>query len=263
MNALPLNVLAPVLSYKTVAGSFAPLEDTVDIRVPPVLYSDGSIVQPDEVRGGFVQLSRLATAGSPPEIWDATAKIWRPFAARDYTQAQGLPLMPSQAASGAWDSLIIGVGAKDALGNAQFSPAVANFPQYRLRGAFQAQRAGDDAFGLGAESPPLAFQSTADLKRFNVELTPDQNAATHVRLTLVDTARRTRGSIEIDASGNGVLTLTNFDSGGGTLASITLQADGDVRIVPASGGRVFIAGDLETGHIRYFPAGGGLPKDLT
>jgi hypothetical protein len=260
---VPLSVLAPALSYKGVAGSFASLEDTVNIRIPPVLYPDGTVVQPDELRGGFAQLSRLATAGSPSEIWDPTAKIWRPFAAHDFTEAQGIPLMPSVAASGAWDGLLIGVGAEDALGNAQFGSAVANFPQYRLRGVFQARRAGVDAFGLGLESAPLAFQSVADLKRFGIELTPDQNQATHVRLMLMDAAKRARGSLEIDASGNGVLTLANFDAGGGILASITLQADGDVRIAPASGGKVFIVGNLETGRIRYTPAGGGLPTDLT
>lgn len=262
MSTVPLDVLAPMLDYKAVAGTFAPLEDMVSIRIPPVLYPDGSRVQPDEVDGGFLQLSRIATAGNPPEIWDASAKIWRPFAAPDDAQAQGLPLVPSQTANGAWDSLIIGVGAKDALGNAQFAPAVGNFPQYRLRGVFQAHRAGENAFGLGPESALLAFQSTADLKRFTCELTPDQNAATHVRLMLLDAAKRTRGSLEIDASGNGVLTIANFDTAGGALASITLQADGDVRVAPASGGRVLIAGDLETGRIRYAPAGGGPPKDL-
>lgn len=262
MSVLPLSVPAPALSYKGVAGSFAALEDAVDVHIAPVLYPDGTAVRIDELRGGFLQLSRLATPGSPPEIWDAKTKIWRSFAASDLTLAQGLPLMPSPTANGAWDGLLIGVGAKDALGNAQFSPAVADFPQYRLRGVFQAQRAGVDAFGLGAESVPLEFQSTVDLKRFNVELAPDQNAATHVRLMLVDGAKRPRGSIEIDASGNGVLTLANFDAGGSALASITLQADGNVRIAPASGGKVLIAGDLETGRIRYSPAGGGLPKDL-
>jgi hypothetical protein len=263
VSVLPLGVLAPTLSYESVAGSFAPLEDAVGVHIPPVLYPDGTALRTEELRGGFLQLSRLATAGSAPEIWDATAKIWRSFAASDLTLAQGLPLMPSPTMNGAWDGLLIGVGAKDALGNAQFNPAVANFPQYRLRGVFQAQRAGVDAFGLGAESVPLEFQSTTDLKRFNVELAPDQNAATHVRLMLVDDAKRPRGSFEIDASGNGVLTLANFDAGGSALASITLQANGDVHIAPASGGRVFIAGDVETGRIRYSPAGGGLPKDLT
>ena len=260
---LPLNVLAPALTYKAVADAFAALEDTVDIRVPPVRYPDGRAVRPEEMLGGFAQLSRIATAGSPAEIWDATAKLWRPFAAPDFSQARGLPLMPSQAVPGAWDGFLIGVGAKDVFGNAQFGAAVANFPQYRVRGVFQAQHEGGDAFGLGPESAPLEFQSIADLKRFNVELTPDQNQATRVRLMLVDGARRTRGSMEIDASGNGVLTFANFDAGGGALASITLQANGDVRIAPASGGKVFIAGDLETGRIRYSPAGGGLPRDLT
>lgn len=263
MSAIvPLAVLTPTLHYQAVAGSFASLEDAIEIRIPPVLYPDGSAVQPDELRGGFAQLSRLSTAGSPAEIWDATAKIWRPFTAPDFAVAQGIPLMPSQTVSGAWEGLLIGVGAKDALGNAQFGAASANFPQYRLRGVFQALRAGVEAFGLGAQSAALEFQSTSDLQRFKVELTPDQNAATYMRLMLVDTAKRTRGSIEIDASGNGVLTLANFDAGGGALASITLQANGDVRIAPSNGGRVFIAGDLQTGHIRYAPAGGGLAKDL-
>ena len=67
-TVVPLSVLAPALSYKAVAGSFASLEDMVNIRIPPVLYPDGSVVQPDELRGGFAQLSRLATAGPGSEL---------------------------------------------------------------------------------------------------------------------------------------------------------------------------------------------------
>jgi hypothetical protein len=148
------------------------------------------------------------------------------------------------------------------MGAPLLTPAVAHFPQYRLRGVFHAERGGIGAFGVGVESVPIEFLSTADLKRFGVELSPDQIEATRVRIMLVDAAKRARGAIEIDASGNGVLTLANFDGAGGALASVTLESDGTIRLAPASGAKVVIAGDLETDRIRYLPSGGGFHQNL-
>jgi hypothetical protein len=66
--------------------------------------------------------------------------------------------------------------------------------------------------------------------------------------------------LDIDASsGTAIVTLRNLDGGGNPLASLSLRADGSIRISPAAGMKVFIDGDLEAERIRYLPAS-GLPK---
>ena len=54
-----------------------------------------------------------------------------------------------------------------------------------------------------------------------------------------------------------------FDSSGTTLATVMLQASGDISLTPAAGRKVVIAGDLDVGHVSYLPSGGGGKKNLT
>jgi len=260
---VPLSVTPPLLTYKNLGGAYAALEDVVEVRLGPVLYPDGTAVTAEELRGGFAVLSRLASATSTPDIWDPVRNTWLPAFGVDATQITGIPLAPSRSATGAWEGMLIGVAQKDAFGAPQFAVATPHFPQYRLRGLFRSHRDGVDGLGIGPEGAPLAFASTADRKRFGVELTPDQTETTRVRMKLLDAAKRVMGMLEIDSSsGDGAVTLANFDASGAPLASIRLQTDGGIRLEPHPAAKVFIAGDLEIRHLRYVPAGGNASQDL-
>jgi hypothetical protein len=48
----------------------------------------------------------------------------------------------------------------------------------------------------------------------------------------------------------------------GAGASIVLHPDGRIELTPAAGQRVVVAGDLETEHITYLPAGGFVKQAL-
>jgi hypothetical protein len=50
-----------------------------------------------------------------------------------------------------------------------------------------------------------------------------------------------------------------FASGIAQVGTLTIEADGDIRLSPAAGRRVVITSDLEVERVRYLPAS-GLPK---
>jgi hypothetical protein len=159
--------------------------------------------------------------------------------------------------------VLTGAGQKDAGGVPVIQPAIASFPQYRLRGVFRARRGPIDGFGLGPESAPLLFASAIAASRFAADLTPDADAATRARIVLRNGAAQTVGVVDLDASGgNTVLTLANFNTAGAPLASITLRADGGIVLKPLGGMKVTVDGDLEANRIRYLPAAAMAKVDL-
>jgi hypothetical protein len=258
----PLLVPLPALAFKALAGTFATLEDAVSISFGAVLFLDGSSVIAEESTGAQALLIRTASPVATPEVWDPVTKTWVVEGFADLSQLKGVPLLPPETGPGPWKGVLIGAGQTDAAGAPLLEPAIAHFPQYRLRGSFRARRGAVEAFGLGPESAALEFASAlAIVPPFGAELTPDPATATRVRLVLRNAAAQAVGALEIDASaGNAMITLQNFDASGAPLASITLQPDGAIRLAPLTNMRVVIAGDLQTGRINYLS--GGAPRDL-
>lgn len=257
---LPLLVPTPVLAFKAVAGTFAPLEDVVAVSFPAVRFPDGTAMTGEDFRGAQALLTRITGPGNNSEVWDPVVKSWRAVGGIDLSQLSGVPLLPPMSGTAPWEGVLIGAGQKDAAGTPLIEPAVGSFPQYRLRGSFRAKRGNIEAFGLGPESVAMEFASAAASARFAAQLTPDSEAATRVRLMLRNAAAQPVGLLEIDASaGNAVVTLRNFDGSGNPLASVSLQADGAIRLTPAGGMKVIVAGDLEAEQIRYLPSD-GLPR---
>jgi hypothetical protein len=257
---LALSVPAPTLAFTGLPGGFAPLEDIVTVRFDAVQFPDGSTLGPNDFKAGYALVTRVFSAGAMPEYWDASAATWRSVAVvADPGQLQGVPLLPPKSGGAPWEGLVIATGQKDAAGAPQYTPATAHYPQYRWRGLFRAQHDGADAYGLGPESPAVEFASMASAQRFGVDLSPAApNDTTVVRLALRDAAHQVAGSIVIDASsGNAVVTIGNFDTGGSSLATLVLQSDGSIVLTPAAGKGVVIAGDVETERITYRPAAGG------
>ena len=139
--------------------------------------------------------------------------------------------------------------------------AVAGYPQYRVRGAFTAQSSGPALSGLSDESAPFAFVSAADRARFGVALTPSSAlVATQARFVIKNAAQQVTAYVDLDA--NGAITLASAPAGGAPQSTVVLQPDGDIELEPAAGRRVVVNGDLEVGHVRYLPAGGGARKNL-
>jgi hypothetical protein len=260
--SVPLSLIVPppILAFKAVAGTFAPLEGAVAVSFSAVSFPDGSAMTAEEFRAAQALLIRTAGPVSEPEVWDPALKSWRAAGGIDLSQVGGVPLAPPKSNAAPWEGMFTGAGQKDADGAPWISPAVGSFPRYRLRGAFRASRGDIEAFGLGPDSAVLEFASAAAFAPFAAQLTPDPDAATRVRLMLRNAGAQPVGRLEIDASaGNAVVTLHNFDGSGNPLASVSLEADGAIRLTPAGGMTVVVAGDLEAERIRFLPLG-GLPK---
>lgn len=261
----PLNLLvpAPAVSFKAVAGTYAPLTDVVTLSFDAVRFPDGSAMSSDDLAAAQALLLRNATPISSTEVWDADAKSWRSVGGADLRLLNGIPLLPPKSGAAPWQGVLLAAAVTDAGGTPQIAAAAPNFPQYRVRGAFRAKRAGVEAFGLGPESAPIEFAAASATGRFGAELTPDPAGATRVRIVLRSASAQPIGFVEIDASDGNRVTLANFDAFGSALASVVLQADGSIRLAPLAGRTVVIAGDLEAEHVRYLPAGGGAKQDLT
>lgn len=261
---MPLLVPPPTFAFAPVAGTaYAPLERAVAVTVAPVRFPDGSAMTADELVVAQAQLLRVSTPGAPPELWDAAAGAWRAPGGAEAQAVAGLPLVPPAADGAPWTGVLLALAVTSAAGAPQVVAATPFFPQYRLRGVFRARRGAIEAAGIGVESAPLAFASAEPPSRLVAELSPEPATATRLRISLVDAGARPLGRLEIDASGaTASLTLATFDSLGGALASLTLESDGTIRLAPAPGRKVVLAGDVEAERVRYLPSGGGAKQDL-
>jgi hypothetical protein len=66
--------------------------------------------------------------------------------------------------------------------------------------------------------------------------------------------------VQLDASGGGPsLMLRSFDGSGNAEASVEIETDGTIRLTPAPGRRVVIAGDVDVDRVTYLPSA-GLPR---
>jgi hypothetical protein len=175
---LPLVVPAPLLAFKAVAATFAPLEGAVVVSFPAVRFPDGDAMTADDFRGAEALLIRASGPAALPEVWDPALRSWRPAAGADLSRVGGVPLVPPKSGAAPWEGVLAGAGQKDAAGAPLLDAAVGGFPRYRLRGAFRAKRGEVEAFGLGPESAAIEFASTAATSRFAAQLEPDPEAAT-------------------------------------------------------------------------------------
>ena len=256
----PLLVPQPAFAFRVMPGGFAALEDVVQISFSAVRFADGSAVTADDYAGGFALLTRTVAPGAPVERWDAGLERWRPSGDPGASRVGGLALALPAEGIEPWRAVLVASGQTDAGGAPVIAAAAGGFPQYRVRGLFRARRGPSEAVGVGLDGPPLLFASKAASTRFAARLTPDADAPTRVQLTLRNGAARPVAEIELDATGaHPALTLRSFDSAGNPHALVMLETDGDIRLSPAAGRRVVIAGDLEVERVRYLPVS-GLPK---
>ena len=245
-----LNVPAPNLP-----GSTAALEKPLVVTLAAPKLADGSAATPADLASIGV-LTFRGTPGSA-QVWDAGQKSWKPFGSdNDLLQ---LKVLPAALKDGSWQATIVGIGQKDSAGAEVYNPASGGTPQYFLRALATAKKGNQDS-GLSPPSTTFTFTSSMANTRYTVAFdTPDTmpDAAHKARMMLKSDAMQPAGYIEIRALPSFEVEIANCDSSGNALAKVLLQANGDIHLTPASGQRVVIGGDVETGRILYAPSGGG------
>jgi hypothetical protein len=140
--------------------------------------------------------------------------------------------------------------------------ASAGNPQYYLRAFARAKRSGTDQTGLSTPSAAFTFFDESANSRFKTTFdtpTTKPDAAHVVRMQLKGDALQTAGYLEIRTQPGFEVEIANCDPSGSPLAKMVLRANGEIHLLPATGARVVVEGDLETNQILYAPSGGG-PK---
>jgi len=260
---MSLTLPAPEIVTDPPSGP-AVIEKPVKVRLSGVRTAAGDPLQPDEVRtiGAFLFRGRLGAE----ELWDEAANQWiapAPLDSEAIAQFKPLGLAVEQGSPAVWAGTLVATGPKDAAGAARIAKASAGAPVYRLRAFASAVRAGQQQRGLSPPSPDIAFMSTSDSQRFSIVLDPEDSASTErARLVLRNGSMQPAGYVEIRASGGQEVEIANCDAGGAVRARITLAANGDIRLTPATGRAIVLDGTLEAQRVSYLPQGGGARQSL-
>ncbi|HEX6322442.1 MAG TPA: hypothetical protein VFZ36_01850 [Vicinamibacterales bacterium] len=252
-----LTVPAPELVFDPPAGP-PELEKPVTVQLPAVRYPDATEMSKDDIRvlGAFVYRG----AGGSEEIWDEKNGIWAtpPADEAGLEQMTPVPFTPAEGGPAPWKGIFVAAGQKDKDGNPRFAKAEAGAPVYRLRAFARAERNNVTHRGVSGPSPDLQFVSAAENQRFGLSFdTETARDAGRARFTLKSGALQPAAYIELRAAGGREVDIVNCTASGGTLARITLTADGDIRLSPAAGRQIVLEGDLEAQRISYLPQGGG------
>jgi hypothetical protein len=256
MIALPLP--QPQLGWKP-AGP-PQLEHPVEARLPALAYPDGvEALEKDAVRVG-AYVYRLDAAGE--RVWDESSQRWIEPPA-DLAALQPLPFIYKAGDALPWQGTLVAIGMEDKDQQPRFAKAAGGAPTYRLRAYARFKREGAEYEGLGAPSAPLAFVSGLENQPFTIEMLPDPQAPQRVSIKLKNAALAPAGYLEIRAAGGQEVEIANCSASGAKLAEVLLAADGSIRLTPAAGRKIVLAGDLDAQRIRYLPAGGGGAQDLS
>jgi hypothetical protein len=249
-----LTVPQPTLTFDDAGGGAAALEKPVTVLLGPVTEA-GAAVTPGSLSGFGLRLRRRSAAGAQVEVWDDGAKSWAP----EQPGAQPKPIALAYRAGdpNPWQGILVAAGMKDAAGTPAVAKAAQGYPQYTIAGTFTAT---DGAAGDGPQSPPITFAGVADRNLVVLGAGDGEqlDQATQGRLLLKDTSLQVIGGLTVLRDSPGASVRLENAAG----AAVVIHADGSIEITPAAGKGVRIAGDVETEHIRYLPAGGGFKKDL-
>jgi hypothetical protein len=254
---IPLPLPEPQLEWKP-AGP-PQLEQPVEVRLPALPYPDGAeALEADALRvGAYI----YRTDASGERVWDDKAQSWIAPPA-DLAALQPLPFIYKAGDPLPWQGTLIAIGMEDKDRQPRFAKAAGGEPTYRLRPYAKFKRDGVEYEGLGVYSAPLAFVSGLENQPFTVEMLPDPQAPQRVSIKLKNAALLPAGYLEIRALGGQEVEIANCDAGGAKLAEVLLAADGSIRLTPAAGRKVVLAGDLEARAIRYLSSDGTTMKDL-
>jgi hypothetical protein len=257
----PLAVPVPQVSWKT--GTTPELEQPVELRLPALAYPDGATLAPEEALklGAFVY--RLA--GGAEQIWNEEALEWQPPPA-DLAALSALSPVAftyKKTSPQPWQGVLVAAGQKDKSDADRYERAAGGMPRYRLRAFARARRRGVDYAGLSGASVELAFTSSEDGRRFEIELEPEKiKECRRVRLVLKNDSLQEAAWVELRAAGSNEVELVNCTVSGAQLARVVLRANGDIRLEPAAGRRIVLGGELDAGLVFYQPQAGGAKRYL-
>jgi hypothetical protein len=257
-----LTVPPPELAFDPPGGPPA-LETPIALRLSGVQYPDGADLRVEDARVIGVLVYR-GTAGSE-EVWDEALQVWTspPTDEAELPALKPLPFSPPTGPGLPWTGTFIAAGQKDGTGNPRFSKGEGGTPVYRLRAFAAAARDGVGYQGVSAPTTDLLFVSTTEQQRFAVEFDTGQASdAGRARLFLKNGALQPAGYLEIRATGGQEVEIANCTGFGAALARVTLSADGDIHLVPASGRQIVLEAPLDAQQITYQPQGGGPRQTL-
>jgi hypothetical protein len=252
-----LSVPAPALAYEDAGGGAAALELPVSVLLGPVTATGAGpgTLGPAALSVFGYLVQRRTAPGILPELWDDTAKAWVPDGPG--AAVPPVPLAHRDGEPRPWLGLLVAGGATDAAGAPAYAKARGGYPLYSVRGCF----AGLDGHRVtGPPGPNLTFVSAADRNLLVIGPGDDEKpeSATEVRMLLKDAALRVIGGLTVSRGSPGAEVRLRNSAG----AEVVLRADGSIELRPAAGHGVVVAGDLETEHLTYRPAGGAIKRTL-
>lgn len=249
-----LAVPQPTLTFEDAGGGAAALEKPINVLIGAVTEG-GNPVTPAALDAFGISLRRRSAAGAQLEVWDDAAKSWA--AEHPGSRPKPIALAYKNGDPNPWQGVVVAAGITDGTGAPAIGKASNGYPQYTVGGAFTAK---DGAAGTGPQSAPITFAGVSDRNLVALGAGDGEKIehATQARLLLMDVPQHVIGGLTVLRDSSGATVRLENAVG----ASVVLHADGSIEITPAAGKSVHIAGDVETEHIRYLPAGGGPKQDL-
>jgi hypothetical protein len=250
-----LTVPQPTLVFDDAGGGAAALEKPVTIQLAAVTEAAVPVTPAALTTFGY-SVQRRTAPGALPEVWDDASKAWVPDQPSGHPKPVALAYKDGDPHP--WQGLLVAAGARDASGGPAFAKAANGYPVYRVRAAFAGK---DGATGMSPQSASITFASASDRNLLVVGPGDGEqlDQATQGRVLLKNPGLQVIGGLTVTRDTPGA--TVRLDNAAG--AGVVLHADGSIELIPAAGKGVLVSGDLETDHIRYLPAGGGLKRDLT
>lgn len=249
-----LSVPLPTVKFDPAIPSqlnLAVLEKPVEIYSGNVTFPNGQPFEQTQqkVAGFFVYRQQAGFA----EIWDETAKLWKPDPGEALADLQPKPFAFKSGESEPWQGLFVPAGEK----NPVFEKQDTGF-KYFFRTYFVSNETTGSISGLSAPSVAINFIGILDAIRAGIKLGENQKPedATEVELFLRNQSGRIIGSLAIFSEGDSArIEISNRDgASSGQRAIIRLLPSGDVEIIPLPNRRVLMQGDLDVSRIFYQPA---------
>lgn len=249
-----LSVPLPTIKFDPAIPSelnLAVLEKPIEIHCGNVTFPNGQLFEQSQqkVAGFFVYRQQAGFA----EIWDETAKQWKPDPGKELGNLSVKPLAFKQGESEPWQGLFVPAGEKSPM----FEKQDTGF-KYFFRTYFVSNEKTGSICGLSTASVAINFTGILDAIRAGIKLGKDQKPenATEIELFLRNESGQIIGSLAIfNEAGSARIEISNRNgASGGQQVVIRLLPSGDVEIIPAPNRRVFVQGDLDVNRIFYQPA---------
>ncbi len=248
-----LSVPLPNVKFATAIPSklnLAVLEKPVEIHCGNVTFPNGQLFEQNQqqVAGFFIYRQQAGFV----EIWDETAKQWKPDPGEALGALQPKPLAFKPGESEPWQGLFVPAGEK----NPVFETKDRGF-KYFFRAYFVSNEKTGSISGLSDPSVAVKFIGILDAIRAGINVgnkLPED--AEKIQLFLRNSDLKLIGSVEIISEGTSakILVANNFNGAGIPQSFICLTSDGDVEIQSAPGKSVKVSGAIKGDRIFYQPA---------